>query len=413
LRVGRPAVRLEGSPLVSVYAFDSVRHDVAVVWPASVGSLAHVVAQVPASISEEQARALCGALSRLSGALWDMYVRPASAAVDEQERRRREHERERFDGVVAALRKPNLPDESGLLEVSYSPVEESAHRLGRLLHRLVDAAVTEAVVAEVQVEIDAVTRAELGDLSGRAGQAVTLDRLDVSPIQVAAADDLLRAGPLGGGLLSAAVDPAAACVAAAHWLAAAAVVAADAAGNTAAGVFAEADDIQAVSVRVPTLVAEKIVDAGVPPRRVVLELLRAAVAAGAGEVADLPGVVAERARLEKLVQRLPADQRDETLAAEPVRATLLDPRRPARDLLEHLLDGIASCHLLYAEYADEDLVGDLDDDAVLEDEDEDAVDAVADVEGDVEAGAERREEIAEEFAELVREQAAATRARLT
>ena len=51
----------------------------------------------------------------------------------------------------------------------------------------------------------------------------------------------------------------------------------------------------------------------------------------------------------------PPTSRDETLAAEPVRATLLDPRRPARDLLEHLLDGIASCHLLYAEYADDDL----------------------------------------------------------
>lgn len=41
------------------------------------------------------------------------------------------------------------------------------------------------------------------------------------------------------------------------------------------------------------------------------------------------------------------------MASEPVRATLLDPRRPARDLLEHLLDGIASCRLLFTEYADD------------------------------------------------------------
>jgi hypothetical protein len=126
--------------------------------------------------------------------------------------------------------------------------------------------------------------------------------------------------------------------------------------------------------------------------------------------------VAERARFEELVQRLPVDQREETMAAEPVRATLLDPRHPARDLLEHLLDGIASCHLLYAEYADY-----ADDDVAFEDQDTDDEGApTADVdvgdevvEDDVEAGAERREEIAEDFAELVREQAAATRTRLS
>ncbi|TMM27995.1 MAG: hypothetical protein E6F99_30600, partial [Actinobacteria bacterium] len=161
------------------------------------------------------------------------------------------------------------------------------------------------MAADVQLEIDAVMRAELGDLSGRAVQAVALDRLDVSPVQVAAADELLRADPLGGQLLSAAVDPAAACVAAAHWLAAAAVVAADASGNTPGGVFAEADDIQPVSVDVPTLVVEQIVDAAVPPREVVLGLLRTAVAAGDGEVAD---------------------GRDEALAAARVRVAVVNPR---------------------------------------------------------------------------------------
>jgi hypothetical protein len=128
--------------------------------------------------------------------------------------------------------------------------------------------------------------------------------------------------------------------------------------------------------------------------------------------------VAGRARFEKLVQRLPADQREDTLAAEPVRATLLDPRRPARDLLEHLLDGIASCHLLYSECGADDLADDPDDDEALEDEDEDADDegdAVVDVdvEDEASADAERREEIAEEFAEPVCEQAAPTRTRLS
>jgi hypothetical protein len=75
-----------------------------VVWPASVGSLAHVVAQLGADVSEERAGSLCAALSGLSEALWDTYVRRASATEDEQERSRREHEREQFDDVVEALR---------------------------------------------------------------------------------------------------------------------------------------------------------------------------------------------------------------------------------------------------------------------------------------------------------------------
>ena len=395
---------------MSVYAFNPDRREVIATWPANVGALAHVVARAGPGVSERDATYLCAELSRLSAALWNTYVRPASAAVGEHERTRREYERERLDTVSSAVRKPNLPDESGLLVVSYSPVEESANRLGRLLHHLAIPSLTEAVLTEVAIEVDAVARAELGDLTSRAVQATALDRLDASPIQVSAADELLRADPLGEDLLSASVDPAAACVAAAHWLCAAAVVAADAAGNTPAGVFAEADDIQPVSVQVPSQVVERIENAGQSPREVVLDLLRVAVAAADGEIAELPAVLAERARLEELVSGLPADQRTAALAAEPARTTPLDPRRPARDLLEHLLDGIASCHLLYADHDDDD-----DDDIELVDEYGDSgeedpdVDGRPDLDGDVEADDGRREQIAEEFAVLVRERAAATR----
>jgi hypothetical protein len=384
---------------VSVYALHAESREILVVWPASTGSYAETVVTLAESVSDRQAAVLCAELSRLSQALWDTYARPASAAEDEMEQAQREEEREQFEYVVDALREPNQPDEFGLMVVSGSPVEESAHRLGRVLQFMADPMLIDAVVDEARAELDAVARAELGDLSGRAIQAMTLDRLDVSPIQVAAADDMMQADPLDAGLLSAPIDPAAACVAAAHWLGAAAVVAAAAAGNTPAGVFVEADGIQAVSVPVPTGVVTEIEDEGLSPRQVVLDLLRVAVAAADGEVADLPAVLAERARLVEMVQRLPVEQRDEILASEPVRTTLLDPRRPARDLLEHLLDGIASCQLLYAEYAAEGGAAPKETDT---DEPE-----VADAE------TERYEEIAAEFADLVRVRAAATKARLS
>ncbi|MFI5891123.1 hypothetical protein ACIA5D_13520 [Actinoplanes sp. NPDC051513] len=167
-------------------------------------------------------------------------------------------------------------------------------------------------------------------------------------------------------------------------------MAAQVAGCTPARVFAEADDIQAVSVAVPALMVEKIEDPGVPARRAVMDLLRVAVAASTGEIANLPAVVAERARFEELVQRLPADQRAAMLVAVPVRATVLDPRRPARDLLQHLLAGIASCHLLYSEYANEELARAGQDPAF---------------DADTAEEAERCREITtEEFTDLVREQ---------
>ncbi|WP_327042821.1 hypothetical protein OG400_12425 [Micromonospora ureilytica] len=388
-----------------MYAFDSVRRELTVVWAAARGFRSLLIGRLRPAMSDEQAGRLSAELTGLSQALWETYVRPASSFVDDDERQRREEEREQLDAVASALRKPNLPDPSGLLIVSYSSVEEAAHRLGRVLHQAADEALTEAVAADVGVEVDAVVRAELGDLSGRAEQAASLDRVDASPVQVSAADELLRTRLLGGELLSAAVDPAAACVAAAHWLAAAAVVAADEAGVAPERVFATADDIEAVSVEVPTLVVRKVLTEQVSPRQVVIDLLRKAVAAADGVVDRPDQVIADYDRLKKLVARLPAVQREEVLASEPVRTTLLDPRRPARDLLEHLLNGIASCRLLYAEYAGDD----FGDDAEFEDDDEDVSSGSGATVGteDVESGG------VEAFAALVRLEVEETRDRLS
>jgi hypothetical protein len=355
---------------VSVYALEPGGRQVLAVWPAGVGSLAQPVLFLPPSVPEALASELCAALTALSKSLWATYARPDSAAADDDERSRREQEQDGRDRVLEALRVPNLPDEFGVLVVSHIVVEESAHQLGRLLHGLGDLALTEAVAADVAAELAAVTSAELGDLSGRAGQATALDRLDVSPVQVAAADQVLRADPLGVGLLTALVDPTAACVAAARWLAAAAMVAADVADLEAADVFAEADSIEAVSVAVPAEVVARIVDDGADARVVVLDLLRNAVAVGDGVILDLPRVVAQQ----------------QAMGADQVRATELDPRRPARDLLEHLLSGIAACFLVYADFDDSDGGFELEDDP--------------------DPGSARRDRMANDFADLVRAQAA-------
>jgi hypothetical protein len=78
--------------------------------------------------------------------------------------------------VIANIGEPSLPDSDGMLMVSYDPVEEGAHRVGRCLHAAGDPDLTAAVIADVEAELAAVEGAELGDLSGRAVQAVQLTR---------------------------------------------------------------------------------------------------------------------------------------------------------------------------------------------------------------------------------------------
>jgi hypothetical protein len=284
------------------------------------------------------------------------------------------------------------------------------------LHRLDIAAVTDAVAADVTDEIAALEQAERGDLSGRAAQATALDRVDASPVQVEAANKLFEATPLGTAELFTTLDPAAACVAAAHWLTAAAAVAGDLADLTPAAVFAESDNISACSVELPQFIVDAIDDAGHSPRDVVLHLLREASQVRAGTIPNLPGLLTQVAQAAERTKQLPESDRDqEYQALLPERLTLLNPLRPARDLLEHLLDGLSACFTLFHDCIDydEDTGAPLLDDTPLprpdgktwlhhdlDDEDPDHINAV-------------RQAIRKAFLAQVRDQAEFIRDRLT
>ena len=114
------------------------------------------------------------------------------------------------------------------------------------------------MTAEVKTELEAVEKAELGDLSGRSRQAVALARADASPAQEAAADRLLHDAPLGSDALMSELDATAAAVAAAHWLKAAAEVAADESSLAPEQVVMEADNIEALPHETPTLVLQSL-----------------------------------------------------------------------------------------------------------------------------------------------------------
>ncbi|WP_267595735.1 hypothetical protein [Carbonactinospora thermoautotrophica] len=348
------------------YAYDQARDALVATWGAGIGEVAETVAGLPAAVTGEQALRLSHALSRLSQAAWRTYTHPASAAGSldpHTEEWQREQERAAFTAVLPAIRHPNLP-EDGLLVRSCIAVEEYAHRVGRVLHQIGDGTLTEQVAADVAAELAAVERAERGDLSGRARQAVHLTRADASPVQVAAADTLLCENPLGDERLFTEVDATAAAVAAAHWLHAAACVVAEYAEVDPTEVVAEADTIEALAVETPTLVLECL-EAGETPQEVVTGLVAEAMLAAEGRIPDLAGLLGQVAAAERYAQEYGARAGEVRHALMPERITPLDPARPAHDLLEDLLDGLRGCWLLYREQAD------LDDDP---DEDEETRD---------------------------------------
>lgn len=234
---------------MTIYAFEPEQRQILAVWTTGIGSRATKIADVDPTLRAELVAGLCQDLTDLSAASWGSYMNPVSTVYDKQERHHAELERAAFAEVQDALRNPNLPDESGMMLGSYIRVTEAAHRVGRALHRISDQELTERVAADLALELDAIDKAERGDLTGRAAQATMLDRADTSPLQVEAADALFNRQPLGAPDLLTKVDPAAACVAAAHWLTAAAVTA-DLAEISPAEVFAESDDINACSIEV-------------------------------------------------------------------------------------------------------------------------------------------------------------------
>ncbi|OXM42795.1 hypothetical protein CFP75_41370 [Amycolatopsis alba DSM 44262] len=322
--------------------------------------MASNVSDLPATAAHEDLLRLADTLTGLSRQLWRTYTHPASAAdslEENTERWHRQGERDAFASVIQALTKPNLPQDGYMIQ-SYNRVEEAAHRVGRALHTLDDKTLTEQVIADVEAELRAVEQAERGDLSERAKQAVLLTRADASPLQVNAANDLFREHPLGSEKLLHEVDPTAAAVAAAHWLQAAADITADLAECDPAEVVIEADDIEALAVETPTRVLERL-GAGERPRDVVVDLIRNAMLAAEGRVADPSSLADVLKNSQGQAEESPPGE-DDSLDTAQARISLLDPLRPAHDLLEDLLDGIHGCRLLFHEYSEHD--GDFDDD---------------------------------------------------
>jgi hypothetical protein len=219
------------------------------------------------------------------------------------------------------------------------------------------------IVREVEREQAAIEAAEAGDLSGRAAQAVVLSRIGASPTQIHVAWMALLADPLGcHEELLTGYEPSAAAIAAAACLRRAAQITAAISGDDWTDVVMESDNIEALPALTPTAVLA-LIDQGATEREAVTRLLVEAHAVSEGHLSDLEQLAGVVEQVQRLQQ---AGVSEEHL---DLRVTPLDPRRPARDLLEDLLTGIDGCFTLWREYQDE--PDPKDGESPAEDEDDD------------------------------------------
>lgn len=353
---------------MSVYGFEPESRTLSVSWASGRARRVKVLAVLPCGVPVKDLDRLVSALEELSEAMWDTYVHPASQFGDPEEANteawRWGLERAAFEEALAGVRAPHLP-EHGTLMVLHCRVGECGHRVGRALHALdLGPEFTALIAADVECEQAAVEAAEAGDLTGRAAQAVVLSRVGASPTQIEVAWQALLADPLGchGALLSQ-FEPSAAAIAAARCLRCAAEIAAEVSGIHWTGVVMEADNIEALPVLTPSTVLALLAKGGTE-WEAVTGLLREAHAVAEGRLSGLRQLASAVEQVRRLKE---AGLGDEALE---LRLTPLDPRRPAPDLLEDLLTGIAGCFLLWRECtedagfadpaADEDLPADGD-----------------------------------------------------
>lgn len=134
-------------------------------WETGSGGVAIRVSVLPANVPAPQHRVLAAELTGLRGVA--ALLHPPSQRRGQLGRQHRgaaaraDPERVRVGGHH--IRRPNLPDDHGSLLVSYDPVDERTHRVGRCLHRAAEAGLSAVVSVEVEAELAAVERAELGD----------------------------------------------------------------------------------------------------------------------------------------------------------------------------------------------------------------------------------------------------------
>ncbi|MFC4010091.1 hypothetical protein ACFOY2_22880 [Nonomuraea purpurea] len=332
------------------YAIDRARNTLIAQWSTGIGDTATVVAELPHEIPPQNALRLAAGLTHLSHTCWRSYTHPADQHGPPSLGRHRRQERDAFATVLPTLTAAERPAN----EPISTKVEQAAHAVARTLHTLDTPQFATAVSTDVAAELAAVEQAELGDLSGRAEQAVALSREDASPLQVSQADTLLHAQPFGCEALRTQIDATAAAVAAAHWFHAAVTITAQHTAMHPFKIVASAEQ-PGKPLAVESLSdITAVISAGGRPRHVVMPLIRNALHIAEGHLRGITDVRQRLTAAEELIEKAHANHPELDLDPDTIHLPLtpLNPARPAPDLLGNLLHGIHTCWQVYQHHAD-------------------------------------------------------------
>jgi hypothetical protein len=231
------------------------------VWQDAGGRYAEILVRLDEA-SRPALRDIADHLEGLSESLWSSYADETldveSVALD----------------VADMLGAPEFPL-GGYIAAYLDPLHEHCARLARALAGLGDVRVGRAVRAEIDRELAALSRATLGDFSGRAGQATWRNRADASPTQVATAHDVLRRHAEGAESIDGlrCVEPAAACAALVSWCAAAAQVYGELSGRPPVTAARAASDVANLDVDTMGGILRSVFAGRRRPVEVVAELL--------------------------------------------------------------------------------------------------------------------------------------------
>lgn len=307
---------------MTTYAHHPSASSIVATWPTGAGSVATRATRIPGSCDGALARHLARSLDRLSERIWIVYCVPDAELPDPVR-------------LVGILRSPHRPV-GHLLRIAEDALDECAHAVGRVLAEIDDRGCREAVVREVEAECAALRSAIRGDLGGRAQQAVTRVRPVWSDDELATAQALLHATPLGSEKLFTDVGPMVACVAALEWFGATVLLTARRGGYASSPELVHHAQLVAdKDLRVALALFERpMIDAV----ELVRELLREALLAGTGLFVLDP---------EQMIDVEPPDGNlDDGYRAV---STVLDPVEPGRALLEGIITGIQACFEVYLE----------------------------------------------------------------
>ena len=305
-----------------------------------------LVATTDESVADPDVHQLLAALARLSNAAWDTYAHHSWTRVegvnDYFETTDQYKELKRLDTVCDSIRNTQAPSESAPAN-DHTTIGKFTHEVGQALLTIGSTELTEAVVADIEAELSAIEAARAGVFAGRSAQALQLTTTRVVDAHVVAASEIFATGEPSLAAFEH-LEPSSVAVAAAHWVYAASVVAGKAAKCHPVEVIYEADGIDGMPVLTVSAVVSQL-SAGYSPRHVVASMISKAQRVATG---TLYGENSIYDLFEESYEK--ATPRDSFYESFSQGVFILNPLRPALNILEDMIDGVMGAWLVYDEY---------------------------------------------------------------